>query len=178
MTVVFVTGGAGYIGSHTAKLFAQHGFDVVSYDNLCRGHREFVKWGPLVQGDLTDRALLREALRWFRPAAVVHFAAFAYVGESIKNPGLYFDNNVGGTLSLVEAMCETGIDKLIVSSSCATYGQPGEGLITEETAQRPINPYGLSKLFMEEMCRSFETAYGIRSVALRYFNACGADLDT
>jgi UDP-arabinose 4-epimerase len=177
MTRILVIGGAGYIGSHTAKRLVQQGFHVAVYDNLSRGHRDFVRWGPLVEGDLHDTALLRETLRWFKPEAVIHFAAFAYVGESVANPGLYYRNNVGGTLSLLEAMRQAGTLKIIVSSTCATYGQPETQPITEDTPQRPINPYGASKLMMERMCADFGDAHGIRTVALRYFNAAGCDPD-
>ena len=172
-----VTGGAGYIGSHTAKMLAKTGHEVLVYDNLSRGHRDLVKWGHLVEADLRDTVVLREAMRWFRPQAVIHFAAFAYVGESVTNPHMYYDNNVGGTLSLLKAMTEARVSNLIVSSTCATYGQPDRMPITEETPQRPINPYGHSKLMMEQLCRDFDQAHGIHYMALRYFNACGCDPD-
>ena len=172
-----VTGGAGYIGSHTCKMLAKSGHEVVVYDNLSRGHRDLVKWGHLVQGDIRDTVTLREAMRWFRPDAVIHFAAFAYVGESVTNPHMYYDNNVGGTLSILKAMTEAKAGNLIVSSTCATYGQPDRMPITEETAQNPINPYGQSKLMMEKICRDFDAAHGLRFMALRYFNACGCDPD-
>jgi UDP-glucose-4-epimerase GalE len=177
MTRILVTGGAGYIGSHTCKLLAREGFEVAVVDNLSRGHRDFVKWGPLIEADIRDTALMREALRWFRPEAVIHFAAFAYVGEATANPGLYYNNNVAGTLSLLQAMREAGIGNIIVSSTCATYGQPDAVPITEDEAQKPINPYGATKLVMEQMCRDFEAAHGLRWVALRYFNASGCDID-
>ena len=177
MTRILITGGAGYIGSHTAKRLSHHGVETAVFDNLSRGHRGFVKWGPLIEGDLRNTALLRETLRWFKPDVVLHFAAFAYVGESFSNPGLYNDNNVGGTVSLLQAMHESGIDKIVVSSSCATYGQPDQVPIMENTPQRPINPYGMSKLMMEEICADFERAHGLRSVSLRYFNAAGCDPD-
>jgi UDP-arabinose 4-epimerase len=177
MTPILVTGGAGYIGSHTCKALAREGFEPVTFDNLSRGHRDLVKWGPLIEGDLRDTALLREALRWVKPQAVIHFAAFAYVGESVADPGLYFANNVGGTLSLLTAMRDAGIGRLIVSSTCATYGQPAGMPIDESAEQKPLNPYGVSKLQMEAMCRAFEVAHGLRTVALRYFNAAGGDLD-
>ena len=172
-----VTGGAGYIGSHTAKMLAKTGHEVLVYDNLSRGHRDLAKWGHLVEADLRDTVVLREAMRWFRPQAVIHFAAFAYVGESVTNPHMYYDNNVGGTLSLLKAMTEAKVSNLIVSSTCATYGQPDRMPITEETPQRPINPYGHSKLMMEQLCRDFDQAHGIHYMALRYFNACGCDPD-
>jgi UDP-arabinose 4-epimerase len=172
---VLVTGGAGYIGSHTCKMLSRAGHDVLVYDNLSRGHRDLVKWGHLVEGDIRDTSLLREAMRWFRPDAVIHFAAFAYVGESVSNPHIYYDNNVGGTLSILKAMTEAKVASLIVSSTCATYGQPDRMPITEETPQSPINPYGRSKLMMEQLCRDFDSAHGVRYMALRYFNACGCD---
>ena len=177
MTRILVTGGAGYIGSHTCKLLASEGFEPVVFDNFSRGHRDFVRWGQVIEGDIRDRALLREALRWVKPAAVIHFAAFAFVGESMADPGLYYDNNAGGTLSLLEAMRASGTGKLIVSSTCATYGEPTQMPISEDTPQAPINPYGDSKLTMERMCQAFGAAHGLKHVALRYFNACGADLD-
>jgi len=175
MTRILVTGGAGYIGSHTAKRLSHYGIETAVFDNLSRGHRDFVKWGPLIEGDLRNAALLRETLRWFKPDVVLHFAAFAYVGESFSNPALYYDNNVGGTVSLLQAMHEAGIDKIVLSSSCATYGQPDHIPITEITPQRPINPYGMSKLMMEQICADFEKAHDLRFVALRYFNAAGCD---
>lgn len=175
MSKFLITGGAGYIGSHTAKLLADLGHDVVVFDNLSRGHRDLVRWGPLIEADLRDTALLREALRWHKPNAVIHFAAFAYVGESVTRPELYYDNNVNGTLSLLRAMTEAGTNNLIVSSTCATYGQPDRMPITEETPQVPLNPYGQSKLMMEIMCADFAAAHDLRYMALRYFNACGCD---
>ncbi len=177
MTRILITGGAGYIGSHTAKRLSRNGFETAVFDNLSRGHREFVKWGPLVEGDLRNTDLLRETMRWFKPEVVLHFAAFAYVGESINNPGLYYDNNVGGTVSLLQAMQQTGVDKIVMSSTCAIYGQPDHMPITELTPQNPINPYGQSKLMMEKICHDFGKAHGIHWVALRYFNACGGDED-
>ena len=177
MSKFLITGGAGYIGSHTAKLLAGSGHEVVVLDNLSRGHRELVRWGPLIEGDLRDPILLREALRWYKPDAVIHFAAFAYVGESVARPGIYYDNNVNGTLCLLRAMTEAGISNLIVSSTCATYGQPDRMPITEETPQFPVNPYGQSKLMMELMCADFAVAHGLSYMALRYFNACGCDPD-
>ncbi len=150
---VFITGGAGYVGSHTCKRLARAGHKVAVYDDLSRGHRAFVKWGQLFEGSLQERETLRNALREFAPDAVMHFAACAYVGESVKDPHLYYDNNVGGTLSLLWAMREVGIPRLVFSSSCATYGQPDQMPITEDTPQRPINPYGASKVMAEQICR-------------------------
>ena len=177
MSRFLITGGAGYIGSHTAKLLSRAGHDIVVYDNLSRGHRDLVHWGHLIEGDIRDTKLMCEALRWFKPDAVIHFAAFAYVGESVAQPGLYYDNNVAGTLSLLRAMTLASVQNLVVSSTCATYGQPKHMPITEETPQEPINPYGQSKLMMELMCGDFAVAHGLRYMALRYFNACGGDPD-
>jgi UDP-arabinose 4-epimerase len=175
MMRILVTGGAGYIGSHTCKRLARLGHEIAVYDDLSRGHREFVKWGRLIKGTLSDGARIREALQQFAPDAVIHFAAFAYVGESVGDPRLYYENNAFGTLSLLSAMRETRVSRLIFSSSCAVYGQPDRVPITEDALQRPINPYGASKSMAEQMCRDFDRAHGIRFVALRYFNACGCD---
>ena len=177
MSRFLITGGAGYIGSHTAKMLSRAGHDIMVYDNLSRGHKDLVRWGPLIEGDIRDTRLMCEALRWFKPDAVIHFAAFAYVGELVTDPGLYYDNNVAGTLSLLRAMATAGTRNLIVSSTCATYGQPKHMPITEETPQEPLNPYGQSKLMMELMCADFAAAHGLRYIALRYFNACGCDPD-
>lgn len=174
---ILVTGGAGYIGSHTCKLLAAEGFLPVSYDNLVYGHAHAVKWGPLEVGDLNDKARLIDVIKQYNPVAVVHFAAYSLVGESVTNPSKYYANNVGGTLSLLDAMQETGMDKIVFSSTCATYGIPDVLPIRETTPQVPINPYGKSKLMMEQMLLDFDTAHNIRHIALRYFNACGADQD-
>lgn len=172
---VLVTGGAGYVGSHTVKELAKRGHDVVTYDNLTTGHRDFVRWGPLVEGDIRDTEKLKGALEEFSIEAVLHFAASAYVGDSMRAPGFYFRNNVEGTLSVLEAMRDIGVQRIIVSSTCAVYGQPPVKSIVEDAIPAPVNPYGASKLFMERMCRDFEAAHGIKSIALRYFNACGGD---
>jgi UDP-arabinose 4-epimerase len=177
MTRILVTGGAGYVGSHTCKMLAARGYEIAVFDNLSRGHREFAKWGNFIEGDLANTSLLTDSLLKFKPAAVIHFAAFAYVGESKSNPGLYYSNNVSGTLSLLEAMRLSGVGNLIVSSTCATYGQPDRSPISEDTPRKPINPYGFSKLMMEQMCRDFGEAHGLKYVALRYFNASGCDPD-
>lgn len=175
MPKVFVTGGAGYVGAHCCKALATAGWDVTVYDNLCRGWRDFVKWGPLVEGDILDEVRLISALSEFRPDAVMHFAAVAYVGESMTDPATYYRNNTAGALSLLSAMRRASVDKLIFSSTCATYGTPVKVPIDESHPQVPINPYGWSKLFVEQMLRDHDMAYGLRSVSLRYFNAAGAD---
>lgn len=172
---VLVTGGAGYIGSHTAKALSQAGFEPVVLDNLSRGRREAVRWGPLVQADVGDRAALRRAIREFSIDAVLHFAAFAYVGESMQAPGRYFENNVVCTLHLLEAMREEKVTKIVFSSSCATYGLPTELPISEDHLQRPVNPYGESKLMVERLLHWYSAIHGVSAVALRYFNAAGAD---
>ena len=172
---VLVTGGAGYIGSHACKALAGAGFQPVVFDNLSRGHREAVRWGPLVEGDLADRQRLCAALIEHKVEAVMHFAAYAYVGESVADPALYYRNNLGGTLSLLEAMREAGIGEIVFSSTCATYGIPDGVPIREDAPQRPVNPYGETKLAIEQALHWYAAAYGLRSVSLRYFNAAGAD---
>lgn len=171
---IFVTGGAGYVGSHCCKVFSELGWNVVVYDNLSRGWREFVKWGELIEGDLHDLPSLTAAIEKTKPDLVAHFAAFAYIAESMAQPELYYRNNVLGTLNLLEAMKANNVRKLIFSSTCATYGITDE-IITEETPQNPINPYGASKLMAERMIRDFGDLHGFRSVILRYFNAGGCD---
>jgi len=172
---VLVTGGAGYIGSHTAKKLAESGFEPVTLDNLSTGHRWAVQWGTFVQGDLADRELLRQVLEKYRIEAVMHFAASAYVGESMGNPRKYFANNIANSLHLLEAMQDTGVDRIVFSSSCATYGHPNSVPISENHVQQPINPYGESKLFVERALHWYGQAYGVQWVSLRYFNAAGAD---
>jgi UDP-arabinose 4-epimerase len=172
---ILVTGGAGYIGSHACKALAKAGYTPIAYDNLVYGHEWAVKWGPLEIGDIADRNRLDAVIKQYQPEAVMHFAAYAYVGESVQDPGRYYRNNVAGTLTLLEAMRDHGIDKLIFSSTCATYGIPEQVPITEDHPQRPINPYGMSKLMIEQILRDFDHAHGIRSISLRYFNAAGAD---
>ena len=173
---VFVTGGGGYVGSHCAKAFAEAGWTVVTYDNFSRGHRDLVKWGEAIEGDILDRAALDAALARVKPDAVAHFAAFAYVGESMASPETYYRNNVLGTMTLLDAMIAAGVGQMVFSSSCATYGISND-LITEDTPQAPINPYGETKLICEKMIRDYGLAHGLRSVALRYFNAAGCDPD-
>jgi UDP-arabinose 4-epimerase len=174
---ILVTGGAGYIGSHACKALAQAGFTPVVYDNLVYGHPEAVKWGPLIKGDILDRAALDAAFAEHRPAAVMHFAAYAYVGESVTDPAKYYTNNVGGSLSLLEAMRAAGCKAMVFSSTCATYGEPKSMPIREDHVQLPVNPYGRTKLLIEQAMGDYGRAYGLRSAALRYFNACGADPD-
>jgi len=172
---ILVTGGAGYIGSHACKALAEAGLHPVVLDNLVSGHRRAVKWGPLIEGDLKDRDLLKAVLCEYQISAVMHFAAFAYVGESMIDPGKYFHNNVSNTLNLLDAMVATGVERMVFSSSCATYGVPHQIPISETHPQRPINPYGESKLFVERMLHWYGVAHGIRAYALRYFNAAGDD---
>lgn len=174
---ILVTGGAGYIGSHACKALARAGYTPVAFDNLVYGHREAVRWGPLVEGDLADRALVAQTLDRFDIAAVMHFAAYAYVGESMTKPELYFGNNVVNSVNLLEAMRETGVRQIVFSSTCATYGIPQSVPIREEMPQRPINPYGESKLMVERMLHWYGVAHGFAHMALRYFNAAGADPD-
>jgi UDP-arabinose 4-epimerase len=172
---ILVTGGAGYIGSHACKALAWAGYTPVVFDSLVYGHRWAVKWGPLREDDILDAERLDAVLADYRPDAVMHFAAYCYVGESVREPAKYYHNNVVGTLSLLEAMRRHGIDKLIFSSTCATYGVPSRVPIAEDHPQQPVNPYGASKLMIERILFDYETAYGLRSVMLRYFNAAGAD---
>ena len=158
MSAILVTGGAGYVGSHACKALAAAGYTPVAYDNLGRGHRELVRWGPLEVGDVRDGARLDEVFARHRPEAVMHFAAFAYVGESVHEPALYYRNNVGGTLELVEAMRRAGVGSMVFSSTCSTYGTPERTPISEDTEQRPINPYGMTKLVIERVLRDFDAA--------------------
>lgn len=174
---VLVTGGAGYVGSQAAKALAAAGFVPVVYDDLRRGNRWAVRYGPLVEAPLEDRAALEEAMRTHAVSAVMHFAAYAYIGESLADPSLYMRNNVMASLNVLDAMVAAGVDKLIVSSTCAVYGIPPALPITEATPTGPINTYGASKAMLEEACRWYGPAHGIRTVALRYFNAAGADPD-
>jgi UDP-arabinose 4-epimerase len=174
---ILVTGGAGYIGSHACKLLAAKGFEPIVYDNLSRGNRWAVKWGPLEVGDIADSIRLRAVLEEYRPAALMHFAAYAYVGESVEFPLLYYRNNVGGTSSMLQTLIDFQPIPIVFSSTCATYGVPETVPISEDHPQRPINPYGFSKLVAERMLADLDAANGLRSIALRYFNAAGADPD-
>ncbi|HWB82797.1 MAG TPA: UDP-glucose 4-epimerase GalE [Bryobacteraceae bacterium] len=172
---VLVTGGAGYIGSHTAKHLAVSGHQPIVLDNLSKGHRWAVRWGPLIEGDLADRDLLAHVFRAHSINAVIHFAAVAYVGESMKLPADYFRNNVVNTLNLLDSMRESGVNALVFSSSCATYGAPRKIPIPDDHPQQPVNPYGESKYMVERMLHWHGKAYGLRWSSLRYFNAAGAD---
>jgi UDP-arabinose 4-epimerase len=172
---VLVPGGAGYIGSHTCKALAQGGHTPIVYDNLRTGHRWAVKWGAFELGDINDSATLTSVMRRHRPAAVINFAALAYVGESNSEPTLYYRNNVAGLLTLLETMHANDVCSIVFSSSCATYGVPASLPIVETQPQEPVNPYGRSKLMGEMILRDACAAHGLGAVALRYFNAAGAD---
>lgn len=176
---ILITGGAGYIGSHTVKLLQSRGYDILVFDNLVYGHRDIInKLGvKLLEGDLGDRTLLQKLFQEYKIEAVIHFAAYAYVGESVENPAKYYRNNVTYTLNLLEAMEEAGVRKIVFSSTCATYGIPEEVPIKETHPQNPINPYGYTKLVVERMLEDFHKAYGWEYVAFRYFNAAGASSD-
>lgn len=171
---IMVTGGAGYIGSHTVKFLQEMGRDVVVYDNLSTGHAEAVSGCPLIIGDIFDKELLVNSMKKYKVEAIIHFAAFSLVGESMSSPGKYYYNNIGGTLSLLEAMRQAGVNKIVFSSTAATFGEPEYTPIDEEHPKNPTNVYGRTKLYMEGMLKDFDNAYGIKSIALRYFNACGA----
>jgi UDP-arabinose 4-epimerase len=173
---ILVTGGAGYIGSHACKALAAEGHTPIAYDNLSRGNRWAVKWGPFAEGDISDTKRLTEVLEKYKPEAVMHFAAYAYVGESVEQPALYYANNFSGSANLIRALVPLGGLPFVFSSTCATYGIPNSTPITEDHVQQPINPYGRSKLFVEYLLRDFDAAYGQPWVALRYFNAGGADV--
>lgn len=172
-----ITGGAGYIGSHTNKLLHRRGYNTVVFDNLIYGHRSFVKWGEFVLGDLADRDQVRLCFRQYPIEAVVHFCAFAYVGESVIDPAKYYRNNVMNTINLLDTMREFNVPYIVFSSTCSTYGIPQRIPITEDHQQSPVNPYGWSKFIIEQILKDYERAYGIKHVNLRYFNAAGADPD-
>ena len=177
MKNILVTGGAGYVGSHACKALAEAGYLPITYDNLERGHAWAVQWGPLEEGDILDRERLDAVIRQYQPDAVMHFAAYAYVGESVTAPEKYFRNNTTGSKTLLEAMRDHGIPFLVFSSTCATYGNPVHIPITEDHPQKPINPYGESKLQVEQKLQEFHDKDNIRYISLRYFNAAGADPD-
>ncbi|SFN42584.1 UDP-galactose 4-epimerase [Roseovarius lutimaris] len=175
MTNILVTGGAGYIGSHACKALKAAGYTPVTYDNLSTGWQDAVKFGPFEQGDLTDRARLDQIFAAYQPVAVMHFAALSQVGESIREPGLYWHNNVAGSLNLLQAAVQAGCKNFVFSSTCATYGDQDNVILDETSAQHPINAYGASKRAIEDMLRDFEVAYDLRHVIFRYFNVAGCD---
>lgn len=175
MENILVAGGAGYIGSHTCLDLYNKGFRPIVYDNLSNGHAEFAKWGPLEIGDIRDRDRLDDVLQKYQPQAIIHFAAAIEVGQSVLDPAGYYDNNVGGTITLLRAAQAAGIDKIVFSSTCATYGVPCSIPMNEAHAQLPINPYGRSKLIVEQILQDLDRYQGFRSFILRYFNAAGAD---
>ena len=177
MKHVLVIGGAGYVGSHACLALAQAGFRPVTYDNLSLGHKDFVRWGPLVHGDMADTRKIVETIRAYDIVGVMHFAALAYVGESVARPAEYYADNVNGTLSVLNGVREAGCLPLVFSSSCAVYGEPKIMPIGEHCEKLPINPYGRTKLICEQMLADFDHAYGLRSISLRYFNAAGASTE-
>ncbi|HEU64345.1 MAG TPA: UDP-glucose 4-epimerase GalE [Chlamydiae bacterium] len=174
---ILVTGGAGYIGSQNCKELAKRGFLPITFDNLSTGNENFIKWGSFFKGDLKDKDRLSWVIKKTKPTAVMHFAANALVSESIKNPKKYYENNVIGTLNLLNAMLENDIRYLIFSSSCATYGHPQFSPMCENHPQEPISPYGKSKYMIEQILKDYKKAYNLKYISLRYFNAAGADLD-
>jgi UDP-arabinose 4-epimerase len=174
---ILVTGGAGYIGSHTCKKLHEMGYEPIVIDNLSTGHSWAVKWGPLVVGDIADENLIKSIIQQYSVDAVIHFAANAYVGESVNNPRKYYQNNVLGTINLLNAILDANVKHFVFSSSCATYGIPKIIPITEDQPCHPINPYGDSKLFVEKVLKWYGMGYNLNWIALRYFNAAGADPD-
>lgn len=175
---VIVTGGAGFIGSHTCKRLALRGYHPVVVDNLITGHKNNVRWGPLVEGDIGNKSLISKTLDVYKPLAVIHFAGSAYVGESVSKPEKYYLNNVVGSLQLLECCVNAGVKNFIFSSSCATYGIPEKLPIDENCPQFPTNPYGRTKLIIEHALEDFSRVHDLHFVTLRYFNAAGADLDS
>ena len=172
-----MTGGAGFIGSHACKALKSAGYVPIAFDNLSTGHASAARFGPFVKGDVRDAEAVATALRDYGVGAIIHFAASAYVGESMRDPGLYYDNNLGGMIGLLKGAKRAGVDKIVFSSSCATYGIPATLPIAENCPQQPINPYGRTKLICELMLRDHAAAHGLHYAALRYFNAAGADLE-
>jgi UDP-arabinose 4-epimerase len=177
MQPIMVTGGAGFIGAHTCKALATQGLNPIAFDNLSRGHRDLVKWGPFVHGDILQPADLDQAFERYQPKSVIHFAALAYVGESVAQPLAYYQTNVSGLINVLDAMVRHGVDTIVFSSSCATYGIPETLPIAENARQQPISPYGHSKLMCEQILIDVAAAHHLRFALLRYFNACGADPD-
>jgi UDP-arabinose 4-epimerase len=174
---ILVTGGAGFIGAHMCKALAAHESHPIAFDNLSRGHREMVRWGPFVEGDILQPADLDRAFEQYQPKSVIHFAALAYVGESVAQPLAYYNNNVSGLVNVLEAMVRHGADTIVFSSSCTVYGIPGTLPIPETARRQPISPYGQSKLMCEQILMHAAAAHHLRLAVLRYFNACGADPD-
>lgn len=177
MKNILVTGGAGYVGSHTCKLLQKKGYNPVTFDNLSYGHKYAVKWGDLIVGDLNNFNDIDSAIKHVNPVGVIHCAAYTYVGESVGNPAKYYQNNVVGSLNLLNAMIQNNVMNLIFSSTCAIYGNTTATTINEETQTNPISPYGQSKLMVEKIITDFNKAYGLKSIIVRYFNVCGADED-
>ena len=177
MQAILVTGGAGFIGAHTCKALAVHGLQPITFDNLSRGHRDMVQWGPFVQGDILKPADLEQAFKRYQPKSVIHFAAFAYVGESVAQPLAYYQNNVSGLINVLDAMVRHDADTIVFSSSCTVYGIPDTLPIPETARRQPISPYGQSKLMCEQILMHAAAAHRFRVAVLRYFNACGADPD-
>lgn len=175
MQRILVTGGAGYIGSHTCKALALAGYEPVTFDNLSTGFRDLVRWGPCVEGDIRDAAALRAVFKAFAPEAVIHFAGRIAVGESVVAPALHYQINVAGTLCLLDALRDADVGRIVFSSSAAVYGLPAKSPVPESQPLAPINPYGRTKLAVEQVLLDYRAAYGLRSVSLRYFNAAGAD---
>lgn len=174
---ILVTGGAGYIGSHTCKALAAAGARPIVLDDLSTGHADAVRWGPLIRADVRDSAAVARTLADYGVSCVLHFAGKAYVGESVNRPGLYYDINVGGMIGLLAGCADAGVTRIVFSSSCATYGLPERLPIAETAPQAPINPYGRTKLICEDMLRDHQVAHGLAHICLRYFNAAGADPD-
>ena len=174
---ILVTGGAGYIGSHCCKELSKKGFQPVTIDNLVYGHEDFVKWGEFFKGDVGDPAPLKKCLGQHKIDAVMHFAAYAYVGESVEDPVKYYENNLRNTIQLLHAVLDYNIKYFVFSSTCATYGHPQKTPIDEDHPQNPINPYGKTKRMIEEILQDYQNAYGLKYISLRYFNAAGADPD-
>jgi UDP-glucose 4-epimerase len=177
ISTILITGGAGYIGSHVCKKLASQGYTPLVFDNLIYGHKDCSRFGPFENGDILDGERLWQVMAKHKPSAVFHFAAFGYVGESIQNSAKYYKNNVAGTMSLLNAMKDCGINKIVFSSTCATYGIPKVVPINENHMQNPINPYGQSKLFVEKILKDYDRAFEIKRVVPRCFNAAGADPD-
>lgn len=175
MENILVVGGAGYIGSHMSKYLAERGYHPIVLDDLSNGHREAVKYGPFIEGSTSNSSLLEQIFTKYKISAVMHFAAYCYVGESVMKPAKYYQNNVANTINLLDVMIKKNITNFIFSSSCATYGEPTESPITEQHPQNPVNAYGRTKFMVEQLLSDFKNAYGFEYISFRYFNAAGAD---